>query len=65
MKDYTDKELDDVLELINFPQGLSFWQAANVGWWENFNPRKFTAFIEAVILGVHPYYAYKDAKQIK
>lgn len=64
MKLYESDEIDRLLEKINFPQGLSFWQAMNVGWWETFNHEKFNHFMFMMDDDIHPYYAYLEAKNI-
>ncbi len=58
----TNKEKQQLLTNVKFPQGLNFGEMINILWWSMFNLKKMNIFYKKLQQGMSLRFAYKDTK---
>ena len=59
-RNYSDKEMINILESVAFPQGLTFQQSFIFAYWTMFNRKKAESFCYELEIGKAPKFAFRD-----
>jgi hypothetical protein len=63
MKQYTDKEIEYILDKAGFPKGLSANQMLRIAYWSTFNRKRLNVFCWNIERGKSLHFAFKDSTE--